>query len=197
MTHFAGLILAGGEGRRWGGPKAWAELPDGRSFLERCVGILGDAGAAPIVATLPPATVDPQLKGLVSAPLPEPGLDMFASLVAGLSRLANYPGWEVVSILPVDHPLISAQTVIALSNTTARATIPEFKGKHGHPVCLRRSVIEQILDGRLSGPTLREVMRSVDAVDVSVEDAGVVSNCNTPESLAEALENLDMHFPES
>jgi len=58
-------------------------------------------------------------------------------------------------------------------------------------------VIEQILDGRLSGPTLREVMRSVDAVDVSVEDAGVVSNCNTPESLAEALENLDMHFPES
>ena len=195
MTHFAGLILAGGEGRRWGGPKAWAELPDGSSFLERCVEILGDAGAAPIVATLPPSTVDPQLEGLVTAPLPEPGLDMFASLVTGLSRLADYPNWEVVSILPVDHPLVSAQTVIALSNTTARATIPEFNGKHGHPVCLRRSVIEQILDGRLSGPTLREVMRSVDAVDMPVEDAGVVSNCNTPEALAGALKNLGVHFP--
>ena len=195
MTHFAGLILAGGEGRRWGGPKAWAELPDGTSFLERCVGILGDAGAVPIVATLPPNTVDPQLEGLVTAPLPEPGLDMFASLVAGLSRLADYPNWEVVSILPVDHPLVSAQTVIALSNTTARATIPKFKGKHGHPVCLRRSVIDQILDGRMSWPTLREVMRSVDAVDMPVEDAGVVSNCNTPEALAGALKNLGVHFP--
>ena len=30
------VILGGGEGKRWGGPKAWAPLPDGRSFLEAC-----------------------------------------------------------------------------------------------------------------------------------------------------------------
>ena len=54
--QFAGLILAGGEGKRWGGPKAWATLPDGKTFLEACFGALRESGGNPIVATLPLAT---------------------------------------------------------------------------------------------------------------------------------------------
>jgi hypothetical protein len=36
-------------------------------------------------------------------------------------------------------------------------------------------------------PTLRDVLRTVEALDVPVDDLGVVSNCNTPEALREAL----------
>jgi CTP:molybdopterin cytidylyltransferase MocA len=190
MPNLAGLILAGGEGTRWGGPKAWAELPDGRTFLESCFEILRTAGARPVVATLPPGADDPGLDGLVTVALQKSGLDMFASLVTGLGRLMEHPDWRIVAILPVDHPLVSPSTVTALANTTARAAIPSFNGKHGHPVCLARSVVETIVEGKLTGPTLRDILRLVEAVEVAVDDPGVITNCNTPEALATALKNL-------
>jgi len=183
-NRIAGLILAGGEGKRWGGPKAFAKLDDGRTFLEACAATLIGAGASPVVATLPPGTEDTQVDGLEPIALPETGMDMFGSLVTGLSHLIEHPDWRTVAILPVDHPLVSPSAVTALANTTARAAIPSYKGKHGHPVCVARSVIEKILRGELAGPTLREVLRTVDAIDVPVDDAGVITNCNTPEELA-------------
>jgi len=187
VVYFVGLILAGGEGKRWGGPKAWAELPDGRTFLESCFEILRMAGAQPVVATLPPEAGGPELNGLVSIALPEPGLDMFASLVTGLGHLVGHPDWQIVAILPVDHPLVRPATVTALANTAKPAAIPSFNGKHGHPVCLARSVVELIVEGKLTGPTLRDILRSIDAVDVDVDDPGVITNCNTPEALTTAL----------
>ncbi len=187
---FAGLILAGGEGKRWGGPKAWAKLPDGRTFLESCAEVLREAGSRPMVATAPPGTDCTAIGALSLVALPGPGLDMFASLVTGLDRLIEDPDWQVVAVLPVDHPLVSPGTVTALVDATTRAAIPTFNGKHGHPVCLARSVVQTIVEGKLTGPTLRQVMRSVDAVDVPVDDPGVITNCNTPEALATALKNL-------
>lgn len=142
------------------------------------------------MATLPPGADDPRFDGLETAILPEPGLDMFASLMFGLSRLVEHLDWKTTAILPVDHPLIEASTITTLANTAAPATIPTFYGKHGHPVCLARSVVENIVDGKLTGPTLREIMRSVDAIDVPVADEGIIANCNTPEALAGALEKL-------
>lgn len=197
MRDFAGLILAGGEGRRWGGPKAWATLPDGKSFLESCFKTLQSAGAHPIVATLPPGTNDPGLTDLTTVVLQTSGLDMFASLVTGLARLVEFPNWRVVAILPVDHPLVSPQTFVALSDSRATAAIPSFNGKHGHPVCVARSIVESIVDETLTGPTLREVLQSVDTVDLSVDDPGVISNCNTPEALAAALKHLRPGSPYS
>lgn len=189
-VRLAGLILAGGEGKRWGGPKAFARLPDGRTFLEACTEVLVGAGATPVLATLPPETADPEIEGLLPCPLPRPGLDMFASLRIGLAILVELSPWKVLAVLPVDHPLVAAKSVAKLAAIEALATIPRYRGKHGHPVCLSRSVVDNIVEGRLSGPTLREVLRSVDAADVPVGDPGITANCNTPDALATALENL-------
>ena len=197
MEKIAGLILAGGEGRRWGGPKAWASLPDGTSFLGSSFRTLQSAGAQPIVATLPPGTDDPGPTGLTTVVLPSSGLDMFASLVCGLGRLVEHPDWHVVAILPVDHPLVSPRTIVALSDATVTAAVPSFNGKHGHPICLARSVAEAILDETLAGPTLREILGSVDAIDVPVDDPGIIANCNTPEALSAALQNPAFHETES
>lgn len=186
----AGLILAGGEGKRWGGPKAWAELPDGRTFLEACAETLQGAGSQSTIATVPPGTDRTAIGVLKLVALPRAGLDMFASLLIGLRHLVDHPDWRTVAVLPVDHPLVGPSTIAALANAPARAAIPSFNGKHGHPVCLARSVAETLVDGRLTGPTLREVLRSVDAVDVAVDDPGVITNCNTPEALASALTHL-------
>ena len=185
----AGLILAGGSGERYGGPKAFVCLPDGATFLERCVAILRTAGAAPIVATLPPETAVPALSGTEALPLPAAGLDMFASIRLGLGRLLAAPAWEVVAILPVDHPLVTPVTLQALAAVAAPSVVPVFRGKRGHPVCLARSVAAEIVTGALPGPTLREALRAAGRLDVRVDDPGVVANCNTPERLRQALTN--------
>jgi CTP:molybdopterin cytidylyltransferase MocA len=115
---------------------------------------------------------------------------MFASLLVGLERLVEFPDWSAVAVLPVDHPLVKSHTVNTLLNFEEQAVIPSFKGKHGHPVRLDRGVVEQIVNGSLEGPTLRDVLKKIKAVDVKVDDPGVVSNCNTPEALAAALKGM-------
>ncbi len=180
----AGLILAGGAGTRFGGPKAFARLPDGRTFLHACAATLQAAGAAPIVATRPAGTADAQVETVA---LPGAGLPMFESITLGLRRLLRDPAWGRVVVLPVDHPLVTPATVRALAGADADAAIPAYRGKHGHPVALARAVAERIAAGELPGPTLRDVLRAVGVRDVAVDDPGVTANCNTPEALAAAL----------
>jgi CTP:molybdopterin cytidylyltransferase MocA len=189
--RFAGLILAGGEGRRWGGPKAFARLPDGRTFLEACRDALSSAGARPVAATLPFGITPDEVVGVRSLPLPEAGLDMLASLRWGLRHLISDRTWGAVVVLPVDHPLAAVRTVEALTAAGAAAAIPVCGGKHGHPVCLSRQVAEGVARGEVGGSTLRDVLKCAGAVDVIVDDPGIHANCNTPEALAEHLRRTD------
>jgi CTP:molybdopterin cytidylyltransferase MocA len=183
----AGLILAGGLGERYGGPKALARLPDGATFLVRCAATLIAAGAAPVIATVPPGTAVTAPAGVDLVPLPAAGLDMLASIRVGLGRLLDDPGWLAVAVLPVDHPLVAAGSVRALAAVAASSTVPVYRGKRGHPVCLARSVAIAIVRQELPGPTLREALRAAGRHDVAVDDPGVVANCNTPERLRQAL----------
>ena len=187
---FAGLILAGGTGERYGRPKAFARFPDGCTFLAACGELLASAGAAPLVATLPAGTPSLQSPYLQALPLPAPGLAMFDSLRLGLAHLLADEAWGAVVVLPVDHPLVAPDSVRALASAEAEAALPSYNGKHGHPVMLSRRVAERIVAGELVGPTLREVLRAVGTVDVPVDDPGVTANCNTPEALAAAWAQL-------
>lgn len=186
-TVVAGVILAGGAGTRFGGPKAFARLPDGRTFLAACTDALISGGARPVVATLPPGSQAVTASGVIAVSLPEPGLAMFESLKRGLVPLLAEPSWARVVVLPVDHPLVLPATVRALGAVDAEAAIPAYRGKHGHPVTLARAVAERVAGGALGGPTLREVLHAVATVVLAVDDAGVTANCNTPEALAAAM----------
>jgi CTP:molybdopterin cytidylyltransferase MocA len=185
---FAGLILGGGAGRRFGGPKAFARLPDRRTFLEACRNVLREAGAIIVAATLPHGSAQEEVAGLRSLPLPETGLDMLASARWGLRHLISDRRWRVVVVLPVDHPLVAAETVRALVDRHADAAVPAYRGKHGHPICIAREFAEQIAREQRRGGNLRDILRSVGVVDVAVDDPGVIANCNTPDALRDHLE---------
>ncbi len=186
----AGLILAGGLGRRFGGPKAFAHLPDGRTFLEACAEVMLQGGLAPLAATLPPevkGTIPPSVQPLQ---LPKSDLDMFASIKIGLQHLVKDLSWHRLILLPVDHPLINAATITALATPNYPAAIPSLHGRHGHPIMISRPIAEAIAGGRLPGPTLREILLTAPAQDVPVDDNGIRANCNTPETLQKAWDAL-------
>ncbi|MCK5378055.1 MAG: NTP transferase domain-containing protein [Acidobacteria bacterium] len=185
-TRAAGLILAGGAGRRFGGPKAFAHLPDKRTFLEACAGVMLRGGLEPLVATLPPDVTGDVPVTVQPLRLPQSGLDMFASITLGLQHLVKNLSWHRLILLPVDHPLIQTETITTLAAQDCPAAIPTLEGRHGHPIMISRTIAEGIAEGRLPGPTLREILRAAPARDVSVDDRGIRANCNTPESLLEA-----------
>jgi len=185
MRTFCGLILAGGRGRRFGEPKAFAALPDGRSFLDSCFECLHQAGARPVLACLPSGVEGKLPPGLLGRSI-DPDLDMFGSIRLGLENLLQFDDWSAVVILPVDHPLVSQHTIRRLARTEAAAAIATYRNHHGHPVLLERAVASGLVGGSIPGPTLREVLRAAEAVDVEVEDPQTRSNCNTPETLERA-----------
>lgn len=191
----AGVILAGGRGERFGGPKAFAKLPDGRTFLIACRDLLARGGATPIVATLPPGTVVAAEPAFQPFALPEDGLAMFDSLRLGLARALDSAGWRVAVVLPVDHPLVAPATVAAIVTSCSTAALPLHGGKHGHPIALAREVAERIVSRILPGPTLREVLRAAGTVAVPVSDPAIHANCNTPEALAAALALVTEYRP--
>jgi CTP:molybdopterin cytidylyltransferase MocA len=197
LPVFAGLILAGGMGRRWGGPKAWARLPGGQTFLSACTAVLAGAGAVPVLATIPPGqTATSSVTGVELYRLPEPGLDMFASFCCGLSRLLQEPDWQAVVVLPVDHPLVHPDTVRTLVAAGPPAVIPSWSGRHGHPICLWREPAEAAVARSPRPANLREVLKAAPAMDVAVDDPGVRINCNTPEALQAGILATGWPYPE-
>jgi molybdenum cofactor cytidylyltransferase len=192
VREACGVILAGGRGERFGGPKAFAVLPDGRTFLQACRDTLAAAGCAPIVATLPAGTAPPRLAGILALPLPAPDLAMFDSLTVALTSALADERWQVAVILPVDHPLADAGAVRALREACRRAAVPKHRGKRGHPVAVGRELAAAIANGLYPpSATLRDVLHAAGVVDVDVDDPGVNANCNTPEALAAAWKRRD------
>ncbi len=147
----AGLLLAAGGGRRFGGPKALAEI-DGEPFVLRALRTLADAGCEPVRVVVGAAADE------VRALLPDPAQavmaedwasGMGASLRAGLASLerTSEPAAALVHLvdLPWVGPGILARVAAgATAETVARAA---YDGVPGHPVLLGRRWWAEIAGG--------------------------------------------------
>ncbi|EME58397.1 nucleotidyltransferase family protein [Amycolatopsis decaplanina] len=141
MAEVAGLLLAAGAGRRFGGPKALAVV-HGEPFVVRALRVLTDAGCTPVRVVLGASA--PQVRALlpdsaaaVVAEDWESG--MGASLRAGLSALTETDA-EAAVVHLVDLPGVGAGVVRRVAagadeNIVARAA---YEGIPGHPVVLGR-----------------------------------------------------------
>lgn len=137
MSRTAGLLLAAGSGRRYGGPKALADTGSGPWVL-RALDVLVDcdprivvigAYADQVQALLPP-TVIPVRN-------PDHHTGMASSLRAGLDALPADADAVLVSL--VDLPdLTAAVSRRLLAHATSRAVLARasYHGRAGHPVLI-------------------------------------------------------------
>src|SRR5258708_37338579 len=75
----------------------------------------------------------------------------FSSLQTGLHEVLNR-GRDAAMITLVDRPPVKPQTIQVLANEFERslagsiwAVVPEYEGKHGHPILAGREMIEAFL----------------------------------------------------
>jgi CTP:molybdopterin cytidylyltransferase MocA len=190
----AAAILAAGESRRMGKPKAL--LPyRGKTFVEHLMTVAKHprVGVVRVVLGAGAENIREQLglsadSAILNPNWSEGQLSSIQAAVRGLSSQAT----EGLLLCPVDHPLISADVVTRLIRAfdagPAAIVVPTYHGRRGHPVIFRASVYDEIL---AASPEVgaRQVVwaHKANTVEVPVEEEGVVLNLNDPETLKKAI----------
>jgi molybdenum cofactor cytidylyltransferase len=177
------IILAAGEARRMGHPKALIEHEGGKSFLQSLASTFGKAGCAVIgvVGKDAQAVKDqhPAVNLVENAQWQDGQL---SSVKAGLEAALDEDA-DVVLLHPVDMPALRASTLKSLLKSmgdSLEALRPEFEGAAGYPIVLSRGAAERM---RASGESqLESALKAVQLRRVPVKDPGVVVNINTPET---------------
>jgi molybdenum cofactor cytidylyltransferase len=184
---FCGVILAAGESSRMGRDKAL--LPwRGETFLTAAIHALQPWTDLVIVvagknAPMLIERVDATGAFLIVNPNAERG--QFSSLQIGLQDVLNR-GRDAAIVTLVDRPPAQVETIHALRSaflaSPAWAVVPEYEGKHGHPIVVGREMIEIFLKAAPAA-TAREIehQHQERIAYVHVDDAAVVANVDTPE----------------
>lgn len=143
VSKVAGLVLAAGGGRRYGGPKALVDR-DGQLLVERAVGTLRGGGCDPIVVVLGAEAARVRQEAslgdvsLVDNPGWKSG--MGSSLRVGLDAIAA-TDVEAVTVLLVDTPGIGPEAVQRVAGAFAGPSslvVATYSARRGHPVLLGR-----------------------------------------------------------
>ena len=164
MSRVAGLVLAAGEGRRFGGPKA-PVLIEGERLVDRAVRVLREAGCDPVYVVLGAWTGE--VPGAVTVANPKWPEGMGSSLRAGLVAIQADESVDRVVVTLVDLPGLTGQGVTRLVASPARIAQACFAGERGHPVMLGREHFAGVAAVALGDRGARDYLRArLDEVDV-------------------------------
>jgi molybdenum cofactor cytidylyltransferase len=196
-THVFGLILAAGQGQRFGGDKLLADL-NGKPVLGHVLAWVGEAIRAGLlegaIGVIPPHQPDRERLLLDSSleyvfnPFPERGVA--ETIRTGLAALAaRHPDARAVLVIQGDQPGLRQKVLEAILrgwHTGGRPVVrPRYAGepdRPGHPVLLERSIWNRAaeLEGDTGfAPLLKASPDLVTTVDVD----GINPDINTPSDL--------------
>ena len=187
MTGPAGLVLAGGEGLRFGGPKALARLGD-QLFVERAVTTLRTAGCDPVVVVLGAAAAEvartADLGHAVVVVNDAWPTGMGSSLRTGLSALRDL-GAPAAVVLLVDQPQVSPDLVRRLVGKWSEGVAAVSASYDGHrrtPVLLDASVWSAVIAGAVGDVGARSWLDTHpdDVLLVACDDLGSDIDIDTP-----------------
>lgn len=188
-TTVAGVLLAAGEGSRFGQPKALVEL-NGQTLAERGVGLLRAGGADPILVVTGAAPVE--LEGTLTVDNPQWRTGMGSSLRAALHALAGTatgPGVGAVVVALADQPLVGAEAIarlIAAYRDGASVAVATYNGRPRNPVLLAREHWPEVIATATGDQGARTFLRARPDLVTLVEcgDTGRPDDIDTPADLA-------------
>jgi molybdenum cofactor cytidylyltransferase len=177
-----GLVLAAGEGSRFGGPKQLAEL-DGRPLLEHA--LVAMSGLDRVVVVLG-AHAD-EVRARVNFGRAEPVLcedwasGQAASLRAGLAALGDV---EAAVVTLGDQPRITPEVIaFAISNFDgSRPVRATYKGRPGHPVVLPAAIIPKVME-LVGDQGARLLLAEEDVLEVDASHLASAADVDTPDDL--------------
>lgn len=194
MNQFVSVILAAGEGRRFGSDKRQARLANGLSLLDAVIS-LHRAASWPTWVVLPPDDtfgLDACARhGALPIPCPDATQGMGRSLAAALRHANATPGCEAVMVSLADMPAIRPASLSALRQgflATGEATAPRYQGRIGHPRILPRAHWPTLMQAT-GDAGARQLIDWPRAHLVDVNDAGVLIDIDTPQDLDGLISN--------
>jgi molybdenum cofactor cytidylyltransferase len=187
MRPVVGLLLSAGSGRRFGGDKLLATLPDGRAVGEAAALALR-AGVDRAVAVV--RTEDARLAaelnalGLETVINPSAETGMAGSIACGVAASADAAGWLIAL---ADMPWIQPGTIASLARALrdgASITAPVHQGRRGHPVGLHRCWSAE-LRGLRGDRGARDLLsrNAGEIVAIETDDPGVLIDIDRPGDL--------------
>ena len=196
-TTVARVLLAAGEGSRFGQPKALVKL-NGQTLAERGVGLLRAGGADPILVVT--GAVPLELAGTLTVDNPQWRTGMGSSLRAALQTLTEVdPGPEIgpeigtavgaVVVALADQPLVGAEAVarlIAAYRDGASVAVAAYDGRPRNPVLLAREHWPEVIATATGDQGARAFLRRRPELVTLVEcgDTGRPDDIDTPADLA-------------
>ena len=189
------ILLAAGEGRRMGGPKALLRLGEA-TLLARCLALFSSAGV-PAIAVLgaeadrvrAEAGVPGGAMMVVNERWPE---GMLTSVWLGLDAAEDL-GAEAALVHPVDNPLVAPDTVaavVAALEAGAAIAVPSHAGRRGHPAGFARSVWPDLRSAPPEGGARAVLRARADLVVHVPAGPDCLVDLDTPDDLLRLSEEL-------
>ena len=183
MSQVAGLVLAAGEGRRFGRPKALLEV-DGERLVDRAARVLREGGCDVVYVVAGAVPLDvPGASTLVNADWRS---GMASSLRAGLGSLPTTVDAVVISL--VDQPGIGPAAVERLVEPLRQGhqlVVASYGGSLRNPVGIARALWGQAAAGAEGDEGARTFIRAHPELVEAIECADVAdpSDVDTPADL--------------
>ena len=197
MKKLAAAILAAGESRRMGRPKALVPF-EGLTFVEHLLQATNHprVGIVRVVLGANAESIQAELE--LDQEIVVVNQDWQQGQLSSIqSAIRSLPADETAGLLlcPVDHPLISTQLVSRLiaefDSDRKLIVVPTHQGRRGHPVIFHASLYAELLDASPNVGARQVVWAHPDAIaEIETDEAGVILNLNDPETIRKALGHL-------
>jgi molybdenum cofactor cytidylyltransferase len=183
------IILAAGESKRMGRPKALLPFRGG-TFLSVLAETL-EPFCGPVIAVFGYRANELALsapKGVLPVANHAYKAGMLTSLQAGLRELDLDKASRVLFTL-VDHPAILPETVTALLRSKAPIAIPRREGRRGHPVIIDNAIAREFLAEPANAKVRFLIDRHASDIEyVEVADPGISDDIDDPALYQSLLE---------
>lgn len=193
----AAIILAAGESRRMGTPKALLAIR-GKSFLRHIVDVYQASKVENIIVVGRPdaAEIEKELHGLevAIAVNKNPDAGQLSSVVVGLNAARSLKAAAIL-MHPVDHPDVSVGSVRKILDkfhqVQASIVVPTCRGTRGHPVLFSARLFDE-LEHAPPDIGVRAVVwaHQMEVVEVETGDRGVIRDIDTTEDYEDLRRNL-------